>query len=136
MTREWAYIIMFCGGALLFAIGGTGFKWVRRYLLPILLGVVALLSHVSILSAIGTCVLSSVAFHLPYGSNSPIWLRGLTAIAFGACLLPFQLSPLCFIPTLAFIALYWLSRKFNWFTWKWTELLTGAIWGITAVLLF
>lgn len=126
---------MFCGGAFLFAIGGTFWKPARRYLLPVLLGVVAYLSHVSIVNVILSMFLSAVAFSLPYGNNTSPIFRIITALAMGFCLLVIKMSPLVLIVPAVFLIGMALSNKFNWFTWKWTELLTGAVWGVVAVLL-
>jgi len=135
VTKELAYIVMFCGGAFLFAIGGTFWKPARRFILPVLLGVVAYLSHISIVSAILATILSMVAFSMPYGDNTPILLKVFTAVAMGACLLPLQLNPIVAVVPAVFLIGMILSNKFNWFTWKWVELLTGAIWGVVAVIL-
>lgn len=136
MSKEMAYIVMFCGGALLFAIGGTLWKPARRFILPILMGIVALLSGVFVLNVIGAVILSMVAFSMPYGSNTAIPIRAITAFAMGLCLLPLKLSFIVIIVPVVFQLGMWLSWRFNWLTWKWVELFTGAIWGLTAVALF
>ena len=37
MNTEWLMIACMGGGGILFAVGGTGFKWARRFVLPVLL---------------------------------------------------------------------------------------------------
>lgn len=135
MTKELALAIMPAAGWLLWALGGTGYKWARRFVLPILLGVLALLLEVSWFRVVLTVILSIGALCLPYGSKSPIWQRILTGLTFSVCLLPLKLSFLVLIPSAVFGLTYWLSLRFNWFTWKIAEGLTGLSWALTAVFL-
>lgn len=133
--KEYAFIIVPAVAWVLFALGGTGFKWARRFVLPLFLGVAGAILGLSVLKAILLVLVLIVALCLPYGSNSPIFVRILTISAYSAAFLVVKVSPFCLIPALTFGLLYWLSLKYNWLTWKIVEGSAGLSMGITLLLL-
>lgn len=127
-------IIAMTGGGLLFALGGTGLKWLRRFVLPVLLGVVALLVGVIWWKAILMTIGFIGAFHLPYGQKTPYWLKFLAGCAFVLPTAILGFSHWQIITPIAFIIMFKLSNtKFtaNIFFWKAVEFLTGGLVGVT-----
>ena len=87
--NEWLMILILPLCVALFAIGGTGFKWARRFVMPVLLGALALL-WCPWWACLGYTATLILALCLPYGSNTPYWgkalvftLYGLTGLWFG-----------------------------------------------------
>ena len=122
------------GGGLLGAVGGTGWKPARRFLLPALLGVVAILAG----CIWWKCLLMTIgfvgAFSLPYGERTPYWLKFLVGCAFVLPTAILGFSAWQIITPVAFIIMFFLS---NWkptakiFFWKACEFLTFGLVGIT-----
>lgn len=67
----------------LFAAGGTGPKWARRFVLPLFFAVIALLSHVELWRAGCLAISLCIALCLPYGSKTPFWGKCLTFSTYG-----------------------------------------------------
>lgn len=129
MDKEWIMIGVIGLSPICYMIGGTGFKWVRRFVLPLILGVSALILSENLFRGLGVWLLATGAFHLGYGENTPVFMRALTLLAHGLCLVPLIVglnAILMFIPPLAFGGGYWLSRKFNFVTWKVIEAIAGG----------
>lgn len=81
------YIIL-CAvlGALLFALGGTdingrGYKFFRRELLPVLWALLAFSAGIELWRCVAMAVLFDVAFRLPYGDKTPMWLKFVVFMA-------------------------------------------------------
>jgi len=136
--KEWLMIASMALGGLLFAIGGTGFKPARRFILPFCLGLIALLGGVLWWKAIVLWLGLMIAFCLPYGSKTPYWLKFLVAVTFILPTLILGFTVWQIITPVAFIVMFILS---NWkfsaseFAWKIVEFLTGALIGVTVAIL-
>ncbi len=134
--NEWLMILSMALGGIGFAVGGTGPKWVRRYILPVALGAICYFAGLD-LWKVGCLSLGlSIAFHLPYGSKSPYWMKAITATCFilPTMFIGFSLWQL-FTP-LAFLGMFWLSNNRYWdrlFPWKIVEFLTGTFIAVTVV---
>ena len=77
MDKEMLMILaMACGGTL-FAIGGTGFKWARRYILPLVLGILTKIGGKSWHKCLAFMASLMVALHLPYGEKTPYIVKFL-----------------------------------------------------------
>ena len=134
MNREYLMIASMGLGGILFAIGGTGFKPARRFILPVALGVIALLGGIIWWKTIILCLGLIIAFCLPYGSKTPWWLRCIVACTFVLPTLILGFTIWQIITPVAFIGMFLLSNwKFsaNEFAWKIVEFLTGALVGVT-----
>lgn len=120
---------------VLFALGGYKWKWIRRFLLPCFLGGIALLMGILWWKVILFTFLLSAVLCLPYGENTPILGRGVVILCYGLAFLALKLTPIALIPPVTFGVFYWLSLKYNWFGWKYTEGLVGLSLGITLLLM-
>lgn len=115
----------------LFALGGTeipkfgrGFKVFRRFVLPILLGVIAYLSHVSwwqaVLYSLGLCL----ALHMGYGDRAAYWKKVLIFCAYSGVSLCIGFSWWVVITpvllTLLFIGSNWkpTASSIYWKSWE------------------
>jgi hypothetical protein len=83
MDKEFAYIILLPTGSLLGMLGGYRWKWMRRYLLPAVIGGVIYWFTRDPELAIKTAITASVVFSFPYGENSSWVMRCFTAFTFG-----------------------------------------------------
>ena len=131
---EWNYIILFPLGAALFAIGGTGFKWVRRYALPVLLMLVMWINGIIWWKFLAVGVLSGIAYCLPYGDSTPWWQKSLVIASYFAVMLFLGFTWLMVICPATVIWFFWVSQQ-SWgtdiMTWKMWECTTGALIGAT-----
>lgn len=134
MNKEYLMIAAMGAGGILGAIGGTGYKWARRYILPAVLGGLALWSGVIWWKALILFVGFMLSSCLPYGERTPYWLKFLAGCAFVAPTLILGFSWWQIITPCAFIAMFALS---NWkptskvFFWKAVEFLTFGLVGVT-----
>lgn len=72
--NEWVIIALLTISGALFAIGGTGLKWSRRYILPVVIG--ALIAHsVPLWANLGYVLTLSAVLHLGYGERAKWWYR-------------------------------------------------------------
>ena len=134
MNKEILMIIAMGSSGVCFALGGTGFKWARRFVLPVILAVIAILSGFLWLKAIIYGLALIIAFLLPYGQNTPYWGKFLTGLCFFAPALILNFTIWVLIGPILWILLFWLSntKPFDkWFPWKIVEFLTGTLIGVT-----
>ena len=132
---EWNYIILAPLCAALFAIGGTGYKWARRYVMPVCIAAIAMLNGISWYMSALSCVLLIIALCLPYGDSLPHkfrWvIRYLVILSYFAALLPLGLTAFPLITAAVGCSLFYASIR-GWLTWKIVELTLGFLIGITA----
>jgi hypothetical protein len=74
----------------LFAIGGTGYKFVRRFILPLSVTILLLSGNTNTLMSVLVGLLLIGSMHLPYG-DSLKELQWVRYIVFGTFFLPFAL---------------------------------------------
>jgi len=135
---EWLITGMVPISAFLFAWGGGGAKWARRFVMPAVLAIGAFLLGISLAKCLIALPLMMGSLCLGYGENHPFWRKLCAILALGLCLLPLAggiNALLTLIVPLVFGANYWLSRKFNWWTHKILELSAGFSMGVVVVLL-
>lgn len=136
--QEWVIIGLVSLSGILFAIGGTIAKWVRRFLLSVILAAGGVLLGISWIKCLISLPLMVGALCLGYGEEHALWRKALTILALGLCLLPMASGLnglLTLIIPLVFGTGYWLSRKFNFVSWKLVELSVGFAMGGTVTLL-
>ena len=131
--NEFAWILIPPIGALCFSIGGTGYKWVRRFLGPILIAALLYIFGVPAWQTVVFGGSSAAVFSLGYGDSKNWLVRALVGIVYGLTILslgPIWVAPL--IMLFVFTGQMWLSQRWNWYPWKWVELSTGFAHGSLA----
>jgi len=117
-------------GAGCWAVGGGGQQWARRYLWPVVLAFTAMLCGVSYWRALLGLSTVSGSLHLGYGERTGRARRVGVFSLYGFSLLPFGVPLWWGLLMAATLWTLWsLSRRLNWFTWKWWELTAGALQG-------
>ncbi len=135
INAEIVYIVLPAISWVLFALGGFGPKWVRRYVLPAIIGAFCLLQGAGWVKSIIVTVGYVVAFCLPYGDSMPqYWKKFLIGCTYAlpSLILGFTLWQIL-IP-INFIALFALSNfkiTERFMPWKIWEGCVGGIIGIT-----
>ena len=86
MVNEWLMIYVMASTGILFAVGGTGFKWARRFVLPLNLAAIGLICHEPAWRLACFAVSLIVALCLPYGERTAYWLKAIVFCMYG---LPF-----------------------------------------------
>ena len=133
MNPEWLMIVSMGIGGILFAVGGTGPKWVRRYVMPFALGVTAYFAGIELWRCIAFWLTLTGTLHLGYGEKLPYWRKALTFIAYVLPTLFIGFTPWQPTAVLIMLGLFALS---NWklsadmFVWKICEFLMGSSLGI------
>jgi hypothetical protein len=131
--------------AMLFALGGTqisatipGKKWIRRFVLPIILGICVYFAGFGLIRAIVTTLISSIAFIQGYGERASWAKRVLIFSSYGMISLAFGVSWWNLICVGGCIVLFLLS---NWkltaktFAWKVCESSMGFFVGMQVAFL-
>ena len=139
---EWRMIALMVSGVACWTIGGTGFKWTRRFLFPVI-AVITLIGYNSWWVVLGVAGTMIAANCLPYGDACPwVWpllrveerklipAKIITLISLGASVI--WLDPI--------FGLWWalgtaivltgamiLSRTYSRVTWKCWEGLSGFL---------
>ena len=141
MDKELAIVLAMSAGGILGALGGMGLsfpsKWLRRFVLPLIWGGIALLSGFLWWKVLCYCVGTIVALCLPYGEKTPYWGKFLTGCAFIAPTAILGWTSWQIITPLAFIALFKFSNMEwtqNVVVWKVAEFITFAFVGLTMVM--
>jgi hypothetical protein len=134
----------------LWALGGSGPKWVRRFLAPLLIGVSAVSVGIGIIPSALTTVLLSLSASLGYGQekhrelNYFYWpFLFLIGGLYGASLAPIgvasgDISAIlgCVVfCSLVFGGLTTASQRLDFPKWKWVEISIGFAVGLSAAFL-
>jgi len=138
MNKELLMILSSGFGGIFFALGGTGLsfptKWIRRFLLPLFFGFIALLAGHEWWKCAGMSAGFIVSFCLGYGqTKSYIW-KFIVGIMFVLPTVFIGFSLWQVITPLIWILLFRLSncKILNQsFVWKICECITGFLIGIT-----
>lgn len=128
-------------GGVLWFLGGCGDEcdhpevpdldkaW-RRYIWPVVCGLVLLTNGISFRPIVMAAALMMVANAMGYGERKNWVERSLVALLLGIPAMFVYWSWVWPVATLlTFIPLYWLSLRYNWFTWHVVEVATGAMQG-------
>ena len=134
MDKELLMIIAMGSGGVLGALGGYRWKWLRRFVLPTILGLIAILGGCNALMSLYMTIGLIIAFCLPYGEKTPYWLKFLVGCAFVAPTLFLGFTIWQVITPIAFIVMFKLSNMAKWasqFAWKIVEFITFSLVGVT-----
>jgi len=125
-------------GGFLFASGGTdipgigGQKWLRRFLLSSVLGIIAFYSSLIWWKALAMAISFVAVLSLPYGDRTPWWGRILVACSYSLPSLWIGTTPWQLVLPAVFLILFWLSR-INKVAWKVVEFICGVLIAITII---
>jgi hypothetical protein len=134
MNSEIAMIICMTSGVGLFALGGFRWKWMRRFLFPGILGLMAFLSGFPVLLCVGYAVAQAITLCLPYGERTPYALK---AVVFASYALPSLLFGFTIWQIFLALGCFGLFVLSNWdksaksFPWKICEAGMGGLLGAT-----
>lgn len=141
MSKELLMLMAMSISGTLFALGGTeispkikGQKWLRRYLLPVLLGIVAYIGGKSLQNSLYFATSLSVSLHLPYGERTPYWIKTIVFISIFSSSLWLGFTLWQIISPILVIILFKISNAKwgqNIIFWKAWEFITGSLVGIT-----
>jgi hypothetical protein len=121
------------GTPLLYSIGGMVWKPARRFGIPFLFLVVALLAHLLTWQIGLMCLALCVALHLGYGDHSNWFMRIVYALAITAPSLIVRFNFWAIILPIVFLGTYYLSNRPKWqsiFNWRICEAIVGFFMGI------
>lgn len=132
MNKEMLWVFIPAFSWMAFAFGGMGPKWMRRFLLPICLGIVATIAGIAWYKAFASIILLIGALCLPYGDHTPVPLKFCVGIAYAAATLPMGFTWVQIAYPIAWAGLYLLSLKGPKITWKVVE----GSWGLGLGLIY
>ena len=133
--REWIGMALLGLGPILWMIGGSGPKWVRRIAYPIVVAFLAVLLGIGILRSVLAGFLLAVVLTLPYGDKSSWPVRVTVFASYG--IPSWAIHFLWWMPILTGITITLIalaSRKFNFVTHKIFEGACGFIQSATIVM--
>jgi len=134
INKEILQVIAMGSGGILGAIGGMGPKYVRRFILPLILGVLAMLAGFPVLKYLLMASGFVIAFCLPYGERTPYWRKFIVGCAFVVPTLILGFSWWQVITPIIFIIMFKISNtKWGQSTifWKAWEFIVFSCVGIT-----
>lgn len=135
MDKELLMIISMTSGGLFGSLGGYKWKWMRRYLLPVIFGSVIWISGFEFYKALIITILFMIGFSLPYGEKTSYPIKFLVAGSWSLITLLLGFTIWQLIAPIVFIILFILSNsKFKWlaeeFSWKICEFIAFSNVGI------
>jgi len=96
---------------ILFSAGGYKYKILRRYILPLLLGITVLISGIPLINAVGGTIALSVALCLPYGDKVPLIAKFGVICTYPLATLLWGFTWFQPIYVVVVFGLFWLSLK-------------------------
>jgi hypothetical protein len=120
----------------LFCLGGYKWKWARRYVLPLLLALGCVLSHVSWWQSSLYAILLCASLCAGYGERTPYWMKFLIFCAYSGVSLCIGFSWWCTITPVMLLCMFYAS---NWkpmastVFWKSWEFMAGTLIGISLI---
>ena len=133
--NEYSMIALMSISGALFALGGTGFKWARRYVLPLFIVAFTALYGTFIQHSIYLIVLC-LALHMGYGERTPYWKKFLILCGYSFPALVYGFTWWAFITPVILIVLFRLSNyklTSEIVFWKFWEFLSGVLIAVTII---
>jgi hypothetical protein len=120
--------------AFLGALGGWSFKWLRRYALPMMGGLLAMAYGIERRRCVSYAVATTMAFSLPYSPDRQPWaVIAVVGAFYGATplILSFRWRRLWWpvLTAAILVGLLTLSATVDWWTHKWTETVVFGLHG-------
>ena len=140
--NEWLQIVVMAVSGVLFSGGGTdipgigGQKWLRRFVLPLFMGLICVLNGVSWWQSIILASCLCISLSLGYGSSTPYWRKALVFLTYGLSFLVIGWSAWVVLTPLICFSLFCLSNwkpMAKWFWWKQVEFFYGLFLSITLI---
>lgn len=131
MDADWVFALGGIGWVC-WTVGGAGLKWVRRFVWPIVVAVIAGLYGISFLTCLITAISLMIVLSLGYSPlKKPLIVRVGIGLSYGLAIMPVTQSILSSLITCTvFITTMQLSLKYDWFHWKIAEGFNGMAQGI------
>ena len=138
VDAAWRWAALPAAGWMLWGLGGTPLgKWIRRFLWPAAIALVAILSGITWQKAVASACLLAVSHSLSYNPERHSgFVRLAVGAYFGLALFPIIGSTSWIaglVITIYFNAATESSLNFSWVPWKWLEGGTGALQGVFIV---
>lgn len=132
MDKEMLMILAMGAGGILGCLGGFRWKWMRRFLLPVIFALIAIIGGFEIGKASLMALGLIVAYSLPYGEKTPYILKVGIAICHILPFLAIGFSLWMIAYPIVFMGLFYSSNKlpFKEFSWKIIEFLLFGIQGV------
>lgn len=134
MDKELIMIIVISSSVFLGMLGGYTAKWTRRFLLPVILGSLAMLGGFPLYKAgaMTLCLIGSLC--LPYGERVNYWIKTLVFMAIFGSTLWLGFTPWQIISPILAVILFKISNTKwgqNIIFWKAFEAITFLLLGLT-----
>ncbi len=130
--QEMLMIVAMGIGGILGTLGGFHWKWLRRYLLPVIFTIIAILGGFEIGKALLMGLGLIIAYSLPYGERIPYPLKVGVSICHILPFLAIGFSFWMILYPFVFMGLFWLSNKLplKEFSWKICEFIFFSLQGV------
>ena len=134
--KELHIMILLGAGPIMWMLGGFKWKWIRRFLWPATVAVVLLVAHTPTNRVLLVTASMVVVNIFPYGDKTPWFVRWIvfSLYAIPACFIGVK-SLFFSVPTCEIVlsGLMYISKKFNWASWKVWEASAGLLQAISVV---
>ena len=133
VNKELLIILAMTISPLLYMLGGWKWKWLRRFVLPIVLGTILLISGKIWWKVLLFTIGQAIVFTLPYGERTSRWVKALVGCSYSIPSLIFGITIWQVILPVVFITMFILSntkKLAHEFYWKACEGTVGFLIGI------
>lgn len=117
-------------GPIMWMLGGYKWKWIRRFVWPIIVGCILAYTGLYVWRAIVVAGAMMLVNSMPYGDRTPWVIRATVFTFYGApaCIINAHAAWFVLILSPIMLVLWmFLSRKYNYITWKTWEATAGLL---------